>query len=374
VLNRFIAKCKHARIKTQARVFQTSRGDINGENIMRLIWKKQQRSPQARVERLHFVEQDFLKMFAAAIAVGIAFSTAAVGVALLLSYTSNANAAVSAVISKKENSVWTAQNGLYVLKQEIDRNSTTAIADENVDDEGDQATPGNLYIGDGCGGTPVVASERDWQITVKGKIAEIQVMQTFIMPADGVGSAYFHAVLPKGAQYSNFRMQTNQHDLIGQYANDTNWDADNLAEINNLKSKGMVRVFEHRTPQSHTLLSSDTVVDLIAGEMVIVTYRYQVAVDNLTPQMGAIELAINTPALTNDEDYAAKTGSTNRHETRTSIWMNWAGSETNFPIKMINAPIGFTLERTKRSKRIAAASWENVTSKKNQSLQLRWAI
>jgi hypothetical protein len=371
VLNPFIA---NEHIKTQARVFQTSDGDINGENTMRLIWKRQQRSPQARVDRLHFVEQDFLKMFAAAIAVGIAFSAAAVGVALLLSYTANANAAVSAVINEKVNSVWTAQNGLYVLKKEVDNNAAPAASDENVDDDDNQATPGNLYIGDGCGSTPIIASERDWQITVKGKIADIQVMQTFIMPNDGVGSAYFHAVLPKGAQYSNFRIQTNQHDLIGQYASDTNWDADNLAEINQLKSKGMVRVFEHRTPQSHTLLSSDTVMDLVEGEMVIVTYRYQVAVDNLNPQQAAIDLAINMPALTNDEDYTAKTGSMNRHKTRTSIWMTWAGSETNLPIKMIDAPNGFTIERTKATKRIVAASWENVTPKNNQPFQLRWAI
>ncbi|NJR71695.1 MAG: hypothetical protein HC782_00435 [Gammaproteobacteria bacterium] len=105
------------------------------------------------------------------------------------------------------------------------------------------------------------------------------------------------------------------------------------------------------------------------GETVIVTYRYRVPVDIIGRNEAAIRLALHDDAITDGA--------------RNSIWINWANAaQTNLskqPKAIINGPRQMNIERAKNSKRIIAASVENVVmpaknNKTNSHFQLRWAL
>jgi len=154
---------------------------------------------------------------------------------------------------------------------------------------------------DGCGSTSIVATERDWRITIKDDVADIQVMQTFVIPTTGAGETtieeggYFGAVLPLGAIYTSFRIQRQSHELLGNYAGHTNWsnwDDDDHGEVARLKARGWVRMYENNHASGVTHLSSDSLHGLKQGETEVVTYRYRVAVDNIDRSESAIRIAM----------------------------------------------------------------------------------
>ncbi len=251
---------------------------------MRFIWNRPQRTTHADVGQRNFV--NFLTMFAVAIAVGVVFSTAAAALALMLARASTANVNTNAIEASSDND-WDSRDGLKILKTDIIspvKRAEFAVAIDGGDAQFNesnslQPAPGNLLVADGCVVVPLVATERDFRVTIKGNIAEVQVMQTFVIESndrEATENATFHAVLPKGALYSSFRVQTSQHDLIGQYSIDTIRDDDDTT--GQLKLQGMIRVFESRQDQSLSTLSSDPLMDLRDGETVVVTYRYQMPI------------------------------------------------------------------------------------------------
>ncbi|MEI6738218.1 MAG: hypothetical protein WCL29_07050, partial [Pseudomonadota bacterium] len=183
---------------------------------MNFIWKRQQCSPQADVSQPHYA--NFLKMLAAAIAVGVVFSAAAATLALMLARTSTANASTNAIEASSDSDS-DSGGGLKILSNDVissDRQPEFAVAagdDDSKFNESNslQPAPGNLFVTDGWGSVQLVSTELDFQVTIKGDIAEVQVMQTFVIESnDGNATehATFHAVLPRGAQYSSFRVQT----------------------------------------------------------------------------------------------------------------------------------------------------------------------
>ncbi len=336
---------------------------------MKHVWTK---IMQSKTVNVNIIKHDFVKMLAAAIMVGLTFSVFAAAVSLILAHTSTAYA--GQVTSPPPSALWVSQHGLWVLKHDDDLIASDIDADD-TDTDPQLSSPGHIHLGDGCGSTPIVATERDWQVTIKGDLADIQVMQTFIIQTtDGADpsieeSGHFGAVLPRGAIYTSFRVQTNTHDLYGKYAGDTNWDAEDNNEIAQLKSSGLVRVYEYRHPNGVTHLSSDTMHGLKQGETVVVTYRYSVPVENMGRHEAAIRLALHDDQLTD--------------EARNSVWINWANAATprtsTQPKAVINAPRGLNIERTANGKRIVAASFENIVltksaQKDNNQFQLRWAM
>jgi hypothetical protein len=359
---------------------------------MRFFSTEWKNATQAGAGHIKEIEYDFLKMLAAAIATGITFSLVAASVALILTHTSAANAAISKRKPQPINSAWIDNNGLWILKVEsrenvelpsIQSSAPLLITSEGALDRQTQVAPGNLYLGDGCGSTPLLAAERDWQVTVKGDIADIQVMQTFMIKSDDVTateSAYFHAVLPRGAQYASFRVQTGQHDLLGQYASGNDWSENEQTNSDELKTKGLVRLFEYRQPDGFTTLSSDTFADLSHDELVIVTYRYQVPITSLGKDLHALQLMLTENPTTDDQEYRLKTG-TRDTKTNVSVWVSWAdrsqaipSARFKQPTRIVEAPRGLVIEHTPTSKRnISAVSWENKQVTDGQFFQLRWA-
>ncbi|NJR71696.1 MAG: hypothetical protein HC782_00440 [Gammaproteobacteria bacterium] len=159
------------------------------------------------------INRDIVKMLSAAVAVGVMFSAIAAGIAMLLAHSSTAYAAD--IKAPPANSLWVAQHNLWVLKNDIDVNTkaSTINMTNDIDDDMNVASPGNIYLSDGCGSVPIVAIERDWQVSIHGDIADIQVMQTFVIPITDSAtpsieeSGYFSVTLPREAIYTSFRLQ-----------------------------------------------------------------------------------------------------------------------------------------------------------------------
>lgn len=354
---------------------------------MKHVWTKITQSTFANMN-FNTVTNDFLKMFLAAIMVGLTFSVIAAAVSLMLAYTSTAYASqltpLTAPAPQTPSALWVSQHGLWVLKDDaqlLDGDTDNAEADVGEL----LPSPGHFHLGDGCGSTPIIATERDWQVTIKGDMADIQVMQTFVIHlTDGADlsieeSGYFGAVLPRGAIYTSFRVQMQSHDLLGKYAGNTNWDSDDTIENHALKASGMLRVFEYRHPTGTTHLSSDSIHGLKQGETVVVTYRYSLPVDNMGRHESGLRLTLHDDQLTGEAHGMA----------RNSVWIQWANAAlqppytTAQPKAIINAPRGLNTERSKNGKRIIAASFENsdenigsatAVKKDNNQFQLRWAL
>jgi len=147
--------------------------------------------------RPSFAPLDFLKMLAAAAASGVGVSIVAAGLALALAKSAGAEALQkNAVI--KSTSTQSLQPWPTVLQPAV----------------------GGLYIGDGCDREPVDAIERDWLVKIDGHStqmrAEVRVMQTYLMPAQGSTNAFFEATLPPNATLISLKAHTPEKILSGK--------------------------------------------------------------------------------------------------------------------------------------------------------------
>jgi len=248
---------------------------------MRFFWKRLQRSPQPPVDRLQFVVEDFLKLFAYAVASGIAFSALAIAVTLAVSRNSEAQ-------------VRTAESGwgksgdhqsMFVLKGEAEASAefadtATGTADVDAVEQDDTITPtpGSLYVGDGCEGVPLIPMEREWFVSIKGDFAEVQVQQTFAVPAahqqdnddgddlrDARSGLWFHALLPKGAQFISLTVDVQHGRRIGRWIGEADRD-----DTDKPLANGDIRTYTYAGGDV-TSLSSEPITALVEGETVVVT-------------------------------------------------------------------------------------------------------
>ena len=334
---------------------------------MRAFWKKQQPTGNAIA-----VEGDFLKMLAAAIVVGTAFSAVAATIIMIVASVSPATASAA---ESSGDSGWVARHELLTQPSDLAESFVAHTDDDRVaghdaDLEAHLPAPGNLYFSGGCHGTILVAGERDVQITIKGNVAEVQIMQTFVVqPMDDseTDTAVFHAVLPQGASYSSFRVQSRGQDLLGQYAYHDNMDTDQTHAARQLQAKGLVRVYESIQPTAINALTSDTLFDIAGGETIVVTYRYQMPVE-FRDGNKHLSVALADPRHSDDDGHLPLAA---HPDTAVSVWVMWADGQTFAqPKTLLEAPRGLTLER--RHGRIEGASWSaaNVTS--GDTFHLAW--
>ncbi|MEI6738522.1 MAG: hypothetical protein WCL29_08605, partial [Pseudomonadota bacterium] len=175
------------------------------------------------------------------------------------------------------------------------------------------------------------------------------------------------------------------HDLIGQYANDTNWDTNNPAEVRQLRSQGMVRVFESRQAPSANMLSSDTLMDLHHDETVVVSYRYQIPIEQKDGKEG-FSVALADPIYNDDEaDYAQPGTIIAAAKTAVSVWVVWVNpaantgasasvgiNTTTAPKKILAAPPGVMFEH--RGGHVEGASWASPIVQAGDKFQLSWLL
>ncbi len=343
---------------------------------MRLFSKPPQRhvSQPAGPTSLFFA-RDFVRMIIAAVAVGVVFSAGAATLTLLLSGTTNATVDRASANATQALPVYKPVHfpqGVDNIKPAAGAPSAESgdIFDRFLPET--LPAPGNLFVIDGCGGDLIYASERDIQITVDRNIAEIRVMQTFMVePNDGYTSqrALFQAGLPNGADFQSLRVQTDRITLLGQFSNgapgiDT---PDDATEARRLNSQGLVRYFQSSQPAAENTITTDLLTGLIGGESLVVVYRYQIPVMSVAG-IAAISLALaDTP---NANIIADRIGQPQQPtDTATSIWVIW----TDAPKKVVGPQVGLIVERSGNGAgRIEAASWQSAILPSNGKFRLAW--
>ncbi len=358
--------------------------------------------------------RDFAKMVAAAVAVGVTASAAAVGATLLLTRSATADESAAA---------WTEshEGGLLVLRNEfVSQASETSLtaplgsalspsASQNDEalDEFDgfiAAMPGNFYIGGGCESEPIYASERDWHVVIDGSIARITVMQSFVMPdvlpeaeqgVDGRAESdedlartvptWFHTVLPSGAKLLNVFVENGAGERGVELVRLTgDWRADNVimaaADEALLQADAPRPLRGFARPAGRFLtLATDEIGAYEPGETVIVRYEYEVHIDEidgvraldlpLAPKAPPAESAVDADlpeAVCDGRGYieAVSPG---------SVWIEWRSGQ---PSALLQRPLGVSLERAPSAVpgtgRITGAAWAAGAIAMDDEFRLRW--
>ncbi len=299
---------------------------------MRIKWIKPQPStPSASsaVAKPQFLAQDFLKLVAYAVASGVAFSALAIGVTLAVSRDSEAQTTAPA---------WVAQDRMFVLADDIDTMSeasggTNLIAVDDAEESVSYASPGSLFVGDGCGAEEVRAIEREWMVSIDGAVATVQVMQTFAMP-EGVAVEiedlndqerslpWFSAMLPKGATFLSMAVDTTKKRLTAKVQSldrQPDFDYEVIQRMTRTaQARGELPIYMNDSP-AEQYISTGEIFDLKAGETVVVTYRYQI---NLESDAGRALLTLPlqaTPEMIDDEPVEPS----NDNPATGTVWIEW---------------------------------------------------
>jgi|GEM_PF-4074599 len=337
---------------------------------MRFFWKRLQRSPQPPVDRLQFVVQDFLKLFGFAVASGIAFSALAIAVTLAVSRNSEAQvrAAESGWVESGDH------QSMFLLEGEAGASAefadvATDSADSDVVEHDDTITPtpGSLYVGDGCEGVKLMPMEREWSVSIKGEVADVQVQQTFAVPAvyqqemddggdlrEARSGPWFHALLPGGAQFMSLTVDAQHGRRIGRWIGEADRD-DTEKPLNN----GDIRTYTY-TGGGVTSLSSEPITALVEGETVVITYRYQIPVAS----SGAgrqLRLVLAPEAFDETGDQSI---------TQLPAGAVWVEFKDAVAPALQRVPVGATVER--RRGNIVGLSWASQHISPSEEFVLSW--
>ncbi len=303
---------------------------------MRMFWARRKASPQAAVDRMHFVVWDFLKMFTAAVLCGLAVSIAAAGLTLLLT-----PAAEAATIDVK-----------------------------STDDDANKpdAAPGMLILGDGCDGITLEAMERDWYVRIDGKTIEVRVMQTWLLPEEVDGAAVFQVLLPRNAALKKLSAQTAGREWAGRMISQPAYEKLSATEYRRLTRNQLLVV---QSPEAE--ITSSPIIGLQAGDAVIVQYTYVIN-SRTSTGIDSLELPLQSPdtgsALDNSPTDGIHTiAPTRRPATPGSVWVEWAGQK---PARLLSAPGESDIERI--AGKIAGLSWASPALQPGERLRLSWLM
>jgi hypothetical protein len=338
-----------------------------------------------------FVARDFVKLLGYAVASGIAFSALAIGVTLAVSHDSEAQTSVAR---------WVAQDGMFVLAEEVSASTVdeamAAWAHDAAESEMESdlsPTPGSLYIGDGCGAEELPAIEREWYVSIDNVIATVQVMQTFVLPgqtervalstteapsADEIdetesGAPSFSALLPMGAEFLDMRIDVSTGRLHGKTsAIDEDDEQDHQAVMRKMReaqARGELQVYLNQAGGA-SFISSAQVLNFRAGETVVVTYRYRIAI---TQDNGCSQLTLPLQGVSEtDHDSASAIDSApnfaNDPATGT-VWVEWKNPKAA-PRVFDTLPRGATVEQSRSG--IAGLNWATQQINPGEKFVIGW--
>ena len=346
---------------------------------MRIKWIKSQpstTSAPSATAKPQFLAQDFLKLAAYAVASGVAFSALAIGVTLAVSRDSEAQTTAPA---------WVERDRMFVLADEIDTSADVGVgsAVQDIEDDtaafADYASPGSLYIGDGCGAEEVSATEREWMVSIDGKVATVQVMQTFLMP-DGpapdaehlhdreAGWAFFSATLPKGATFLSLALDTTAKRLTAKVQSlDLHHDFDYDAHkriTREAQARGELPIYMNDAPDNPHINTVE-VFDLKAGETIVVTYRYQINIEKDNGR-ALLSLPLQTMGEVNDEE-TVEPSQTNA--ATGTVWIEWK-SPRSAPRLSDVFPANATVEQNQNG--IVGMNWSTNRIAPGEKFTLGW--
>lgn len=279
--------------------------------------------------RPQFALLDFLKMFFAALGCGVAFSVVVVGITLAIA------------------GVAEAQMPAMVKPLAAEAKLPT--------------NPGALVIGEGCENEALVAVARDWRVRITDNVAEITVTQDFAIPEEGAATAGFDFSLPQGGVLKALVIQTAKRKLTGHLVATSKLTGMSREELQKLDRKNKLTVWT-----GSETMHTDQILDLTAGEMIQIEYRYQIAI---VAGAGHRSLALSLQPAALGEAHAPKYFS-NARPTPTSgtVAVEWNGSQ---PIHLIHAPRDASFARNEKG--VTGLSWTNLDLEAGAALNLAWA-
>jgi hypothetical protein len=280
-----------------------------------------------------FAPRDFLKMLAAAVASGMGVSIVAAGLALALSNSAGAETLQKNAIVK-------------VISTQSLQTAPVAL----------QPTVGGLYIGGGCDREPVDAVERDWLVKINANTAEVRVMQTFLMPAEGPTTAFFEATLPPNAKIIALKAHTPEKILSGKVMAMDDFAGMSRQELSKFSRHDALIMWN-----DEGTLSTDQIMNLIPNETVVIEYTYSI---NTQFQNGLNELNLALNASENETISTAKPNLTSG-----TVWVEWLGAK---PMRLTDMPIDVALEESAQG--ITGLSWFSPSLAPATAIKFAWEI
>jgi hypothetical protein len=300
---------------------------------------------QPEVIRANFAPGDFLKLFAGAVASGMAVSLLAAGVALVLAASAEASpmakpaVVTSVLVPVKTVSALTESAG-----------STESDADAN---------PGSLKIGGGCDSEPVDALEREWMVSVDGTTAKVRVMQSFTMPKDAGTVAFFEAVLPAKAKLIELTVHGAERIWKGRVMTAEAMAKLDRAGFRSLDESGDVLMWVDTR-----YLSTDQLINLVPGETITVEYTYAVTVGG---ENGDGSLALN---LASPRPPGANSATADKPAPVSgTVWVDFVGS---LPKQIKNADNALVLDESAIG--VRGASWFSPALDKAEKFTIAWEL
>ena len=307
---------------------------------MRTIVTADKNLPSMAATRLRFVMQDFLKMFLAALVCGLVFSVLAAGMVLLV--TGNAEARMPG-----------ESNNPRV--PEGDAQFINPI-------RGIESNPGVLTIGDGGDDETLPAIQSDWLVRVKGKSAEIRVMQDYRIPANATMTASFTTLLPAGASFRGLKVYTARDTFIGKIIT-----SDALQRLDRVAIRDLLQRRQISVVLEETRVQAPAVPNLRPGELITVEYTYAVPVDT-AHALASLSLLLNpvSPQMVASSDNAA-INMQRPLPANISVWVEWIGQR---PLRLLAADEGVSIDETREG--IAGASWFSPDLDSGKRFTLIW--
>ena len=311
-------------------------------------------------DRAKFAALDVFKMLAAAAMCGIVFSLFAAGLTLLLMSSAEAHNLQG---EKPASST-------YAPTRQVARSALAAEAQPDA-----SFGPGQFSISDGCGREPLAAMERDWRIRIQSDAVEVRVMQTFLLPIDGLTVANFHAVLPLRAVLSSLKVDAATFTQTAEPMTPAAFANMSRAEMRALRKRNrLILLINDRS------IESDSILNLTPGETVTVEYTYSMPAERLNntaslnlvlhadaASLYAVHDNVDTSDKNDSPDSKGRSGSQPSTSTIGTVWVEWLGAR---PTKVASVSNDIFMEHT--SSGIAAASWYSADLSMTRQFDLTW--
>ncbi|MEO8101452.1 MAG: hypothetical protein ABI790_02940 [Betaproteobacteria bacterium] len=329
---------------------------------MKIIWESRRASAQPGSSRAQFVIWDFVKMLAMAILGGLAVSIVAAGITLLLTGSAEARRI------QKEPAAFVTKSSTM---REV--NAPDTDRDELA------ATPGLLWLGEGCEGRALRAIERDWQVRIDDQGIAVRVMQTYQLPAESAASATFHVRLIKGATLQRIAAQTPTRDWGGRLISSRDYERLTPADFREMSRN---QILVQRSPRGTVMTSP--IEGLASGELVTIEYVYSLAADTVggmsalvLPLEAGDDLEGNNANLRGepnedqvwDPEFPSPAKADSLHSTRGAVWVEWIGRK---PSRVLGLPADADLDIA--ASRIDGFSWSTDAIQRGARFHLEWAM
>ena len=195
---------------------------------------------------------------------------------------------------------------------------------------------------------------------IDGHTAEVRVMQTFLLPADGPTAAFFEASLPPNAKLIGLKAHAPQKILSGRVLEIGDFTSMNREKLNQLKRHGVLIMWN-----DEGTFSTDQIINLIPNETVVIEYSYSVSTH---VQNGPNELNLTLSAQESEMFVAARPNLASG-----TVWVEWVG---NKPKRLINVhsgmPTDVALEESAQG--ITGLSWSTPSLAPTTIMKFTWEM